>query len=92
MSPKPRTTEVMRDFLRRARGCLPLGLAADEICGDDCRGCSVKLIEYLASEIDNWEYRLDQGDVPNFVDLDRFARSATRIRRVLERNGLLETP
>lgn len=79
----------MRDFLRQARAGLPLGLAADDICNDDCRGCSMKLIEYLASEIDNWEYRLDQGDVPSFRDLDRFARSATRIRRVLARNGLV---
>jgi hypothetical protein len=92
MSTRPRTTEVMRDFLRQARTGLPLGLAADDICTDDCRGCSMKLIEYLESEIENWEYRLQQGDVPDFRDLDRFARSATRIHRVLVRNGLVEAP
>lgn len=92
MPSKPRTAEVMREFIRRARASLPLGLSADDICNDDCRGCSIKLIEYIASEIDHWEYRLDQGAVPNFRDLDRFARSGLKIHRALARNGLIKTP
>ena len=92
MPPKPRTIEVMREFICEARASLPLGLSADDICNDDCRGCSIKLIEYIASEIDNWEYRLDQGEIPNFRDLDRFARSGMKIHRALAKNGLIEAP
>lgn len=51
----------------------------------------MKLLTYLESEVENWEYRLDEGETPNFGDLNRLAKSAGKIHRVLEKNGLTET-
>lgn len=90
MQPKPRTTEAMRSLIREARSALPLDVSPEEVCLDECRGCSIKLIEYIAMEIDTWEYRLDEGAVPTFGDLDRLARSCTRIHRALQKNGLVQ--
>ena len=90
MSPKPRTTEAMRSLIGEARTALPLDLSPEQVCADECRGCSIKLIEYLAMELDTWEYRLDAGAVPNFRDLDRLARSCSKIHRALHKNGLVQ--
>ena len=79
----------MRSLIRQVRSALPFDLAPTEVCGDECRGCSIKLLEYLAMELDNWEYRLDEGAVPNFGDLDRLARSSRKIYRALQKNGLI---
>ena len=90
MPPKPRTTEAMRGIIGQARAVLPLGLTPEQVCADECRGCSIKLLEYLAMELDNWEYRLDAGTTPNFRDLDRLARSCSKIHRALQKNGLVQ--
>ena len=90
MSPKPRTNDAMRGLIREARSKLPLNLSPLEVCGDECRGCSIKLIEYIAMELETWEQRLDDGFIPTFGDLDRLGRSCSRIHRVLTNNGLIE--
>ena len=90
MSSKPRTTEAMRALIHEVRTALPLDVSPEEICADECRGCSIKLIEYIAMEMDNWEYRLDDGVIPTFGDLDRLARSCRKIYRALVRNGLVD--
>jgi len=90
MPPKPRTTEVMRSLIGEARAVLPLDLSPEQVCADECRGCSIKLIEYLAMELDNWEYRLEEGAIPNFRDLDRLERSCSKIHRALQKNGLVQ--
>ncbi len=95
MSSKPRTTEAMRNLIRTVRTVLPIDLSPEAVCSDECRGCSIKLIEYIAMEMDNWEYRLDDGAIPTFRDLDKLARSCNKIYRALLKNGLLqeaETP
>ena len=89
MRSKPRTTQAMRNLILEVRTALPLDVSPDEICTDECRGCSIKLIEYIAMEMDNWEYRLDDGVIPTFRDLDRLARSSKKIYRALLKNGLV---
>ena len=89
MLPKPRTTEAMRSLIREARSALPLDVSPEEVCLDECRGCSIKLVEYIAMEIDAWEYRLDEGAIPTFGDLDKLARSCRKIHRALQKNGLV---
>ena len=79
----------MRSLIREARSALPLDLSPERVCADSCRGCSVKLVEYITLEMETWEYRLDEGDIPTFGDLDRLARSCTKIHRALHRNGLV---
>ena len=79
----------MRNLILEVRSTLPLDVSPDDICADECRGCSIKLIEYIAMELDNWEYRLDDGVIPTFRDLDKLARSGKKIYRALLKNGLV---
>ena len=90
MPRKPRTTEAMRHLIHEARTVLPLDLSPELVCADECRGCSIKLVEYIAMEIDSWEYRLETGVVPTLGDLDKLARSCRKIHRALQQNGLLQ--
>jgi hypothetical protein len=70
-------------------GALPLDLSPPEVCTDECRGCSIKLLEYIAMELESWECRLDDGDIPNFGDLKKLARSSNKIYLALLKNGLV---
>ena len=79
----------MRQLIDQVREAMPIGVNADELCGDSCEGCSGKLMLYLETELDSWESRLDEGEVPSFGDLDRLARQGRKIHRVLQRNGVL---
>ena len=90
-STKPDTRQAMRGLIRDIRSAIPFGLAADDVCADECRSCSLKLLEYLESELDSWQYRLDNDEIPNFGDLSRLARSGRKIFAALHKNGLIET-
>ena len=88
---KPKTRQAMYNLISQINERVPMQLSEDEICRDkdDCRSCSIKLVEYLSSEIESWEYRLQQGDVPSFKDLSRLTRTATKIHTALKKNGLI---
>jgi hypothetical protein len=89
MSRKPNTTEAMRNLIREVKTTLPLDLSPVDVCSDECRGCSIKLIEYIAMELENWEGRLQEGDIPDFRDLNRLAKSSKKIYSALLKNGLV---
>lgn len=89
MSRKPNTTEAMHNLIHEVRATLPLELSLADICSDECKSCSMKLIEYISMELDNWEDRLDNGDVPDFRDLNRLAKSSKKIYQALKKNDLL---
>ncbi len=78
----------MRDLIQQIRDAIPLDLPETDICGDDCNGCSMKLLEFLRNELDDWSQRLDDGEVPGLADLSRLARTAKKIRGILRNNGL----
>ena len=80
----------MRRLITQMREAIPFGLNDEQICGDSCEGCSSKLLIYLETELDAWESRLADGDIPNFGDLDRLARQGRKIHRVLQRNGVID--
>lgn len=88
---KPDTRTAMETLIRQIRLTLPFADRQARLCGDDCQLCSLKLLDYLEMELESWEQRLARGDRPDFGDLNRLARSARRIQRALQRNGLLPT-
>ena len=59
------------------------------MCADECKGCSVKLLEFLDLELMDWEHRLDQGEVPSLGDVQRMAKISRKIYKVLDKNGVL---
>lgn len=87
---KPSTREAMRLLINEIRDAIPADLALGDACSEDCKGCSIKLVEYLESELESWEYRLLQQEVPDFRDLSRLERSGRKIYAILQKNGLID--
>jgi len=86
---KPDTSTAMRQLIGEVRRAMPFDLPAARVCEGPCDGCSMKLLDYLEAELDSWEQRLDQGERPGLAELSRLAKTARRVHRVLEKNGLL---
>ena len=89
---KPNTALAMHNLIRQIKSDIPFDLGKTDACPDSCRGCSVKLIDFLEVEIEGWEFRLVNNETPNFKDLDKLAKTAKKIRRVLINNGLIDCP
>ncbi|BAO45213.1 hypothetical protein [Thiolapillus brandeum] len=86
--PKPPVAKAMRELIAQARSAIPFDTPEAQLCADECRSCSVKLLEFLAAELDDWEARLDAGETPGLAELSRLARTARKVHRALEKNGL----
>lgn len=85
---KPRVGEAMRILIDQIRTELPFDMLQARICSGPCQGCSLKLLDYMETELLDWERRLDAGETPDFAELSRLAKSARRVQRVLEKNGV----
>jgi hypothetical protein len=86
---KPDVRTAMLALIARARAIFPFDTPASHVCGGDCAGCSVKLLEYLDAELTEWECRLAEGERPGLADFSRLARTSRKIHRVLVANGIL---
>jgi hypothetical protein len=87
---KPSTTEAMYLLIQQIRETIPFDTQLRGVCSEDCRGCSMKLLEYLDSELESWEYRLQQHEIPDFRDLSKLERSGRKIYKALQKNGLIK--
>jgi hypothetical protein len=87
---KPDVAAAMRDLIQRARATLPFEATEAQVCTGVCQGCSRKLLDFLDSELDDWERRLDAGERPGLGDLSRLIQTSRKVQRVLMRNGLIE--
>ena len=87
---KPTTREAMRQLIDKIREAIPFDTEQRDVCSSDCHGCSVKLLEYLETELESWEYRLDQNEIPDFRDLSRLEKSGCKIYKALQKNGLID--
>jgi len=87
-SRKPNTTEAMRQVIAEIRTRIPFDLPQARLCMGNCQGCSMKLLQFLDGELEAWERRLDGGERPGFEELSDLVRTARKVHRVLERNGL----
>lgn len=86
---KPKTPVAMQQLIDRVRETLPFDTPAGYVCADECRGCSLKLLEFLDMELMEWEDRLLQGEVPTLGDIQRLARLSKKVYVVLQKNGAL---
>lgn len=80
----------MHHLIAQVRGAIPFDMPEAQVCLDGCEGCSRKLLEYLETELTDWERRIDEGDIPNFGDLNTLAKSSRKIHAVLKKNGLID--
>lgn len=86
---KPKTPVAMKQLISQIRQTLPFGLPESQLCADECKGCSLKLLEFLDIELSEWEERLQQGEVPSLGDVHHVAKVSKKIHRVLDSNGIL---
>lgn len=87
---KPNTRVVMRNIIQQIRDNFPFSMSEEELCAETCSyGCSLKLLEYIDQEITDWEQRLDEGEIPNFGDIEKLSKSSRKIYKVLEKNNLV---
>jgi len=87
---KPKTPAAMQQLIQQVRDTLPFGTPQGYVCADECKGCSLKLLEFLDLELMDWEDRLEQGEVPGLADVQRLAKISRRVYNVLDKNGVLE--
>jgi hypothetical protein len=86
---KPDTRTAMSLLIGQIRQGIPLDLPQAQVCTGTCEGCSLKLLEYLATELQGWECRLARGERPRLGDLSQLGRTARKIQSVLQRNGAI---
>jgi len=87
---KHRTDVVMVDIIHKIKDTFPFSLSEEELCGDSCtHGCPLKLLDYLYMEITDWEERLENGEIPNFKDIQKITKTSKKIYRALEKNNLV---
>jgi hypothetical protein len=87
---KPDAATAMRELIIQVRQTLPFDLPEARVCDGPCKGCSLKLLDFLEQELEEWEQRLDDGEKPGLAELSRLAKTSRRIHSVLLKNGLLE--
>jgi len=85
---KPDTRTAMRHLIEQIREVMPFDLPDARVCEGPCDGCSMKLLDYLESELENWESRLETGETPNLGDLSKLASTGKKIHRVMVETGL----
>jgi hypothetical protein len=85
---KPDRPTAMRTLIQQVRTAMPFDLPEANLCSGKCNGCSQKLLDYLDTELIDWEYRLQSGEVPDFGEINRIAKTSKKIYRVMKKNGL----
>jgi hypothetical protein len=52
---KPDAPTAMRQLITQIRETLPFDAPQARVCQGPCEGCSMKLLDYLETELDDWE-------------------------------------
>ena len=79
----------MQQLIEQVRESLPFDTPQGYVCADECKGCSLKLLEFLDMELMEWEDRLLQGEVPSLGDVQHVAKISQKIYKVLDKNGVI---
>lgn len=86
---KPDRTIAMQQLIQQVRVAMPFDLPEANLCSGKCNGCSQKLLDYLDTELEDWEYRLKEGERPDFGEIHRIAKTSKKIYQVMQKNGLV---
>ncbi|MCK5001549.1 MAG: hypothetical protein KAS57_00885 [Gammaproteobacteria bacterium] len=87
---KPDTSTAMQNLINEVRATMPFDVGEAQLCADSCNGCSLKLLEFLDMELQDWEQKLQDGVVPSFGDVHKMGKTCKKIYMVLKKNGLIE--
>ena len=89
MNKKPDRKTAMLNIIELVNNDFPFDDPNRQVCGDTCVGCPKKLLELVETEIIYWESNIEQGELPTFKEISRFAKLCKNVRRGLLRNGLV---
>ena len=87
---KPNTSTAMQNLIDEVRSTMPFDAGEAQLCADSCNGCSLKLLEFLEMELQDWEQKLQNGVQPSFGDVHKMGKTCKKIYMVLKKNGLVE--
>lgn len=88
---KPNTTEAMHKLTETVRQTLPFNLPKEVLCSGCSRhGCAFKLLEYMDMELQDWEQRLENGEKPNFNDIQKLTKISQKVYKNLQKTGALD--
>ena len=87
---KPKRDQAMLQLIEDIRETFPFESSEANICTGQCNSCSMKLLEYLDTELDSWEYRLKQGEKPSFGEIKKLTKTSKKIYTVLAKHNLVD--
>ena len=87
---KPDTSKAMKDLIKQVRNAVPFDTQQEQLCNGPCTGCPKKLMEYLDTQLEEWEADLKVGEEPTFGDIQKLAKTSRKIYGVLEKNNLIK--
>lgn len=86
---KPNTSTAMQNLIAEVRLAIPFDANEEQLCTDSCKGCSMKILEFLEMELEAWEQKLQEGVKPDFGDIHRLSKTCKKVYMVLKKNGLV---
>ena len=86
---KPSPSMAMRRLIVDIRAAVPFDIPESSLCLGPCSGCSKKLIEYLDDQLCDWQSKLDSGHQPKLGDINKLAKTAKKIHKVLVKNEFI---
>lgn len=86
---RPDPSTAMHRLIGEIRTRIPFATPAASLCRGPCKGCSKKLLEFLDTELEEWEGRLEDGEVPRLGDLQRLEKMGRKVHAALRKNGLI---
>ncbi len=84
-SRQPDSVTAMRLLIAEIRAAIPLDAPQTLECSGDCQQCAVKLLEFLALELQSWEQRLAQHERPTLAELSQLVRTARAAQAAWQR-------
>ena len=87
---KPDTSTAMQNLIDEVRATMPFDAGEAQLCADSCKGCSLKSLEFLDMELQDWDQKLKNGVKPSFGDIHKMGKTSKKIYMVLKKNGLIE--
>ncbi len=87
---KPNPSIAMQNLIDQVRKHMPFGADESQLCSDNCQGCSKKLLEFLDTELDDWQRKLENGVQPNFGEIHRMGKTCKKVYTILKMNKLVE--
>ncbi|MEH6576220.1 MAG: hypothetical protein V7731_03990 [Amphritea sp.] len=87
---KPDTSTAMTNLIEQVRQTIPFDAPLSKLCDGPCTGCSKKLLEFLDTELEEWETKLANEEHPNLGDIHALVKTSRKIYAVLKKNGIVE--